>query len=203
MRFALSILLLLATPALAQDFPALYSVTGVASNDVLNIREAPDANSSTNGALPYNEPHVEVMRLSPDGRWGRVSAEDGGGWVSMRYMAREVNQPILPYDMICTGTEPFWAIWLNDRDHIRAEWAFLDIEMRYPGLWASSPTGYRLQTYGFAAGSKSAQISGVIETETCSDGMSEWEYGFSVNLMMSDGAERHMLTGCCEMMPPG
>lgn len=65
----------LSTPALAQDiYPALHDVTGVAADDVLNIRSEPSASSPIIGTFSPFETDVEVVALSPDGGWGRVNA---------------------------------------------------------------------------------------------------------------------------------
>ena len=68
-------LLFLALPAQAQDFPALYAVTGVAADDVLNIRSRPDAGAPIIGALAPDSTGVEVLGRS--GNWALVSAGEG------------------------------------------------------------------------------------------------------------------------------
>ncbi len=56
--------------ALAQSFPALYDVTGVASDDVLNVRAAPNANAQVIAALGPKATQVEVVRTDTSGHWG-------------------------------------------------------------------------------------------------------------------------------------
>ena len=59
----LILLLALALPLRAEEFPAAYAVTGVASNDVLNIRARPDAGSAIIGSLAPDATGVEVNQL--------------------------------------------------------------------------------------------------------------------------------------------
>ena len=84
----LVICLMLATPAGAETFPALYSVTGVAGDDVLNIRLEPDATAEAVGSLPPDATNIEVVGLSPDGGWGQVIAGEAAGWIKMEFLAR-------------------------------------------------------------------------------------------------------------------
>ncbi|MEO1155590.1 MAG: SH3 domain-containing protein, partial [Pseudomonadota bacterium] len=51
----------------AQGYPALFDVTGVASDDVLNIRSAPSATAEIIGTLAHNETGVEVVGEGPAG----------------------------------------------------------------------------------------------------------------------------------------
>jgi len=72
-------LMLLALPATAQDLPVLYSVTGLAQGDTLNIRTQPDAGAPILGTLAPDAKDVEVIRLSENKRWGVVNSYDLAG----------------------------------------------------------------------------------------------------------------------------
>ena len=59
---------------------------GVASNDVLNIRQRPTASSAIVGYIPPNGCGVEVRNRS--GNWYRVVYGRASGWVNGRYLSR-------------------------------------------------------------------------------------------------------------------
>lgn len=64
-----------------------YSVTGVAYNDVLNIRAWPSPKSRIVGHIPPNGEGVEIVRRK--GRWGLVEYDGIEGWSHTGYL-REV-----------------------------------------------------------------------------------------------------------------
>jgi N-acetylmuramoyl-L-alanine amidase len=61
-------------------------VRGVASNDVLNIRQKPTASSAIVGYIPPNGCGVEVRNRS--GNWYRIVYGGSSGWVNGRYLTR-------------------------------------------------------------------------------------------------------------------
>ena len=61
-------------------------VTGVAANDVLNIRERPTASSAILGFIPPNACYIQVLGRS--GNWYRISYGGTVGWVNGRYLTR-------------------------------------------------------------------------------------------------------------------
>lgn len=136
---ALLLLLILAAPAHAtQEYilPTLFDVTGVAADDVLNIRQLPDADAPIIGTLSPDAKGIEVVEDT--GGWGRVNSGEGSGWVSMRYMAYRTDvwhEGALPDGFSCFGTEPFWSLksgktrscsavrtWLTTRAIFRRCW---------------------------------------------------------------------------------
>jgi hypothetical protein len=70
----------------------LLSVQGVAANDVLNIREAPDHTSTILGELPPDATgvHGTANRKRVGGsNWREVECGKLRGWVNERFLARE------------------------------------------------------------------------------------------------------------------
>ena len=191
----------LALPAGAADLPALHAVTGVGSGDVLNIRAAPSAGAARLGALAPDARDVEVVELSPDGRWGRVNAGEGSGWVSLRYLAaqpgpawHEMRTPLA-----CYGTEPFWAL--------AADPAAGTATLERPG---EDPAALRIDWSAPAAGrggilgwslSGAARGFAVLRAGPCSDGMSDRVMGLSLELFLNgpEGPAGH--SGCCRLVP--
>lgn len=83
---------LMASPVAAQNLPARYATTGVAAQDRLNIRSAPDASSDIIGAYGPYALNIEVIRLSDDGKWGLIGIGERNGWVAMRFLAPSDHQ---------------------------------------------------------------------------------------------------------------
>jgi len=86
----MSALLLAANVALVNTAKAQYItecpyfVTGVAYNDVLNIRKWPSHRSRIVGLIPPDGRGVTLIRWK--GNWGRIYYRDYEGWVNMRYL---------------------------------------------------------------------------------------------------------------------
>lgn len=195
-RIAIILSLLLPVAAQAQQFPALYQVTGVASDDTLNVRQEPNARSMiVDQLMPYAF-NIEVVRLSDDSKWGLISAGEWMGWVSMRYMQRVENATPgeVPRPMICGGTEPFWSLGMYPRG---AEFSSPDDGRRdltvlneaagwqgYAALFEEGPTLNRTLT---------------IERGYCDDGMSELEFGFRAVLFNQTPQGDSVMFGCCSM----
>lgn len=67
---------------------AQYRVTNVTSNDVLNIRSAPDANASIVRTIP---PYGSGIRMTGNcaGQWCPIDYQGSKGWVNRRYLTSE------------------------------------------------------------------------------------------------------------------
>lgn len=194
---ALIFLLLTAFPAAAtvDGWPALHDVMGVAEDDVLNIRAAPDAGAEIVGTLAHDAAGIEVIRPNDDHTWGYVSTGEGMGWASLNYLARGPGQWHGQYPAFasCSGTEPFWSLVREDET---VTFSGLDL----PGVAAEidfreSSLSHRGR-HSFRAG----EMVGVLSNEMCTDGMSDREYGWELNLLILSGEEynRHFV-GCCSL----
>lgn len=193
--FALSLV-----PALAQDLPALHTVDGVRSDDVLNVRQNPSGSSAIVGSLAHNARDVEVIERS--GSWGRVNASPGqSGWVSMRFLARQPGSALPDQrNLTCFGTEPFWSLRLSQNDA-----AGLSV-MGMPG---PEERWFRVGSFfhGFGAtgpfvlvGSGTAgRFTAALERRICSDGMSDALYGFGVTVVVGSGSDAASWNGCCSL----
>lgn len=203
---------LAAVPAVAEQgsassFPALFDVTGVTARDVLNLREEPSAGAGVAGSLAADATGIEVVRLSPDGKWGRVSRGEGAAWVSMRYLARQpaAGWETLGQPLRCLGTEPFWAF---DLDTPAGQ-----IRLSRPGQSDPLPLAIDWSRFGSGAGGFAglslsdgqggtgfASLTGA----ACSDGMSDREFSISVRLFLNlqdpDSTGRSGYFGCCTLV---
>lgn len=199
MRWPAALVLALAPAlALAQQMPALYDVTGVAGDDVLNIRETPSADAVLIGALAPNALGVEVIALSPDTGWGQINAGESAGWVSMRYLARQPGQEtgVFPDVAICYGTDPFWSVTFEDDTLV------LDLMDGDPlrfGILSRIRASGRTDRFSVIATSDDGAAHAVIARAGCSDDMSDRAYGLSFDMIIETDDGYEHLTGCCRL----
>lgn len=198
-RTTLALTLALATPAMAtQEYilPTLFDVSGVAADDVLNIRAEPNASSAIIGTLAADASRIEVVEERRG--WARVNAGEGSGWVSARYLSyrTDVWQPgELPAGFRCLGTEPFWDAKVEEGDLI----------LRTPEDQAGdrSPVQAVLDTGVFrdpARVTVARDMTLFSQPQICSDGMSDRLFGLSATLVLH-GDQPRMLSGCCTIKP--
>lgn len=184
--------------ALAQPFPALYDVSGVAANDVLNIRMEPVNGTEIIGALAPDATDVEVVRASDDGKWGLVNTGDLAGWVAMRYLVRRPGQEwgVMPSSFVCSGTEPFWSFDVGNEDS--ASFTTLDgedvysVNARIAGV--SFPGDFAIVAEGPVG-----RATAIVTLGFCNDGMSNREFGYSVGLLREGPASTVLNIGCCSL----
>ncbi|MWD27935.1 SH3 domain-containing protein [Aquicoccus sp. SCR17] len=197
-RLALLLLcLLLPAVASAQDLPALYAVTGVAADDVLNLRDAPRASGQKIGTLAPDATGVEVTAIR-DG-WGRVNAGPRAGWASMRYLAREApDAEVLTRRLSCAGTEPFWSLDITQGARVRFEPADGPAQEAAAGTLRPAE-GWR-DAFVLPLEAGEGGLSAVIlHRRQCSDGMSDRAFGLSVDLLTGAAPDPLLRTGCCSL----
>ena len=191
-------LLLVAAAAAAQDLPALYRVTGVAADDVLNIRAAPSASAAIRGSFAPDGTGIEVTARDETGRWGRVNAGESAGWVSMRYLQLMEPGPdvLLSRRLHCFGTEPFWSLDIEQgrRSAFRTPGA---AEQQYPGTGRLVPARGRPGRFAIGLADGAAAV---IRREECNDGMSDQAYGLGIGLLMAEEGLT-LYSGCCSLQP--
>lgn len=190
-------LLLFCGAAQAQSLPAAYQVQGVAAGDVLNIRAEPSASAPVLGSFGPYDLNIEVLRLSEDGRWGRVGLPEGTGWVAMRFLkATPPDDPdTIPRPFTCVGTEPFWSLALTARGGM--EWSTPDTPRTDLSL-----TEEHVATQGYFARAEEGPTrlySLTVTREWCTDGMSDREYGFLARLFIESPDGNLLLSGCCTL----
>lgn len=189
-----AILTIWASPGAAQSFPARFSVTGVAEDDVLNIRAAPSASAPVLDVLSPHAKGVEILGYSADGAWARLGLPEGEGWVARRFVAEEpVEDPRkVPLPLRCVGTEPFWSLSVDGADAV--------FETPDEGPRPLRPIGRAESFRGFvlAFDDRGETRDLTVMRAECSDGMSDRPYGFTA-LVWNRGEE--VLEGCCFLLP--
>jgi len=201
LRLALAVCLALAPGiALAQTLPALHDVTGVAPDDVLNIRAEPRASSPIIGVLAPFAEGIEVVATNEAGTWGRVNYGEASGWASMRYLrARPIafSEAGLPVGLACFGTEPFWSLSHDGSSLIHQRMGGGPLEFdTFEALATGIPDDL---TRAISARAGSVTASAFVYPATCSDGMSDRVYGLAVGLVLDGPAGAELRTGCCTL----
>ena len=186
-----------AADSIASPLPALYGVTGVAADDTLNVRAAPDARSQAIGTLGPDAGPLEVVELSLKGNWALLNSGETAGWVAMRYLTLQpVTTTILglPVGLQCFGTEPFWDITFFDEMNL-----ILNTPEAETGhaITANSPnpTFVNLAKTGFTFAWRVNRdiVTAHILPGACFDGMSDRRYG--LHYIDDQGLRR----GCCSL----
>jgi uncharacterized membrane protein len=194
-----------ALPARADQtglLPGLFDVSGVAANDVLNIRARPDAAAPVIGVLAPGQVMIEIVARSDDGGWGLVNTGEASGWANLRYLVRrEVPRESqgLPPHLACFGTEPFWAMTREAGQIIYDNMNTGRRPMEL--LYALGRDIAGDQTLALAAQGMGMGLSAAITPAACNDGMSDRAYGLSVILVTDSRAGPELFTGCCTLAP--
>lgn len=169
--------------------PAL-NVTGVASNDTLTLRAAPDAKSAKTGSLPPDATGITVVAVDTKGvDWVKVQKGNQSGWVNAKFLAYDTNAPV---KMTCTGTEPFWGMSVGygfatfEFDGKKTKFALDAPQMPAARgyIWLSPVHGKPGQ---FLLATKP-------DKEKCSDGMSDNVYPYTMLVRAGDV----FMEGCCK-----
>ncbi|MCG6857582.1 MAG: SH3 domain-containing protein [Salaquimonas sp.] len=193
--------ILAAVPSLAAE-PGIYRVSGIAAGDVLNIREQPGADAPIADSLAPGAHRVEVLevRTVDSTEWGRILDADANGWVAMRFLVPEAVQTIpgtqIPVGLKCGGTEPFWDVKLGTGGIEFSAIAANSISL--PVTVATTAIG-RNNRFALVASEGNRRMTAVLaKGETCSDGMSDRDYGWRVDLLIEGDAARSY-EGCCRL----
>lgn len=197
MKYLVALLLALVLPAMAAaetGWPALYDVVGVAGDDVLNVRAGPGADFDKLGSLPTDATGIEVVAVNDTGNWGLVNLDERSGWVSLTYMRRLSGQEegAFPALAQCYGTEPFWDL---ERDGTSVTVRLLTDVIAGPVAVQQTRSSGRLDRFGLAG----EGIAATIARSACNDGMSDRQFGLSVELLLRSGSDWAQYSGCCSL----
>jgi len=204
---AIAALLFLIPPAAFAAEAGYYRVTGVAAGDVLNIRPEPGPGGDPLGELAPGAAPVEVLEVQSTGagEWGRVLAADGNGWVAMKFLeplkVAKIAGTEIPDGLVCMGTEPFWNAKVSTEEGLR----FADIDQNeavMPITKAMNAIG-RMHRFAVLASDGKTRATAMLGTnESCSDGMSDRDFGWRMDLLLErdgDGEYPQLYEGCCRL----
>ncbi len=204
------------TPIQAADINAasrVYAVTKVAPDDGLNLRTQPGPGGTVVVVLPANAKGLLSLGLEKktgNSTWLKVSWSGKEGWVNKYYLREDVDttnyNPAKPAEtkpaqpakkevvMECGGTEPFWSISISERD--------MKVNMM-DGPQYSVPVSLRQQSanstsVAVVAGNRGAAATTAFleKVETCSDGMSDKNYPYSITAVLNG---QKVVSGCCSI----
>ncbi|MCT4559062.1 MAG: SH3 domain-containing protein [Pelagimonas sp.] len=194
--FALAAIVLCGA-AQAQELPALFDVTGVAVNDVLNVRSQPSAAGQILTGLAPDATHIEVT--ARDGNWGRVNTGEQAGWVSMSYLTEQIDSTIgHAYRYQCFGTEPFWSLDATAGNRAVISWPDQqDVTYLMGNIHAASGRPWPHAVVG-STPEGAASMTLIMSPRDCSDGMSDQMYGLEAALMLNSDDPR-FFSGCCTL----
>ncbi|CUH79262.1 COG3650 family protein [Tropicibacter naphthalenivorans] len=190
-----ALMILLAGSAAAQDLPALYNVTGVASDDILNVRTRPMASANVIGTLAYDATGVEV--LEEENGWGRVNVDGQPGWANLRFLAEVPGSQITGAAQFnCFGTEPFWSVFVRPEDQVVFSTP-QDPDRAY-SVGALVTASGRFSPHAILGTAPGQNISVTVSQRACTDGMSDNAFGFEGTVITS-GYDTQVYSGCCTL----
>jgi len=207
------LLCLLATFAALAPKPARavseYRVTGVSSNDRLNMRaHVGEAGSVSDarivGAIPWNGRGIRATGLTVtigSSLWREVLYGQLRGWVNARYLkeVRPLYPDGLPPRLACGGNEPFWSLDLVDgvgtfdRNGVKTQYSLVS---------GKSATNHRRRWWLRLSGGSGRANAVISQGAACSDGMSDFNYPYEVLWLGNDGGDDGQGTpmhGCCSL----
>ena len=191
------VLVFVATVAQAQDLPALFKVTGVASDDVLNVRTEPRGGAEIVGTLAHDATWVEVV--AREGNWGLVNTGEQSGWASLRFLA-QIPDTALPEHprLACFGTEPFWRLDVVQGQSAQLSDPFGTDAFYTVGMMRAASGRFWPFALSGSAGGEAMTL--VATPRNCSDGMSDRAYGLEATVVTT-GIAPVILSGCCSLRP--
>lgn len=190
------ILSLFGAPVAAQNFPESYVIRDIPADDTLNIRAEPTTAAPVIGEYGPYTLNIEVLRTTPDGKWGMVGVPEGNGWISMRYVELSGhNEPgIFPRPLTCYGTEPFWNLNVTVRGDEYQEMGDVrrDLNMIQEN---TAPNG----AYAVFEEGPTLNRTLIVKRGYCGDGMSDREFGWQATLFNEAPDGNTVLSGCCTL----
>ncbi|MBY6003802.1 peptide-binding protein [Salipiger bermudensis] len=190
----------LAGASAAQDAPALYDVTGVAGDDQLNIRAAPEPGAAQIGTLAPDATDIEITAINEAGTWGRLNTGEGSGWASLSFLAMQPGSAMPDAAEVgCFGNEPFWS-YRVESDKVATFSALGEDPL---DLLAGETRRVEAGLHPFVSVAAAPDLQAILvmtPDAACSDGMSDRLYGLDATLILTGKISR-AVTGCCTLTP--
>lgn len=187
-----------ATPVAAYE---TYKVTGIKAGESLIVRDEPTGADKPSDAKELRRIPADAdgvlgtgrSVLIGDERWHEVSFKGTRGWVNGAFLEATAFADLKGATFQCSGTEPFWSVTLAPEGGTYSSLSddkkvSLKAEQIAPATGRLFPLFYRLK--GSDGGTYRVTVS---RQEWCSDGMSDFDYGFQA-LLTDDGVFHE---GCC------
>lgn len=193
--FATVILMCLAGAVSAQEFPALYNVTGIADDNELKVRTRPTEEGTVIGSMAHDATNVEV--IEEEKGWGRVNHDGLSGWVPLAPMRRKAGTQMPEGEHFkCFGTEPVWSAAVTQGDQLLLTRPDDNDKVFNVGHLATTVT--REHPHALLGSKLGENVTLVMTHEICTDGISHYRFGFSAKMVVG-GYETQVYTGCCSL----
>jgi len=195
--------------SVSADNADLYSVTGVDEDDYLNVREAANAQSPIVTRIPNDGTGIRRLdgEKDQDGQiWWRIKWEGKQGWVNKRYLitpktagsATDSKSDGKADDsktaLHCGGNEPFWGIKITKKNLIYSP---LDGDILNLPIIINKTSENNTSIAAVYAKKSADSVTAVLQkVETCSDGMSDIDYPYSISAMINN---QKFYSGCCHV----
>lgn len=194
----------LAAPDAARADRFEYRVSGVAADDVLNLRaRVPGVEKvSATRVLARIPPGAGGLlgtgttEMIGSSRWYEVRFGATIGWVNGRFLAPASSalEPALTGGFFCAGADPFWSLRIAGSEAELTEAGRaphrLAVAARGPG---PEPAAITLSL----AGEAGARVD-IRHREWCRDGVSSLDYSFETRVTPAVGPR--ILRGCCSLL---
>ncbi len=176
-----------------------YTVVGIKSPETLTVRAEPSDGEKVSdwkelGRLPAGSTDVRGTgrsKMIGNQRWLEVSAGQTRGWVSLKFLDSAMQADLSRETFDCSGTEPFWAATLGPTE---SEYSDPEFKTRLTTVGVQAATARLLPLlYRLADRDEKKYQATIARQEWCSDGMSDYDYGFQVLLTTEDTLQQ----GCC------
>lgn len=176
-------------------YPKLHDVTGVASDDILNVRAEPHASAAIIGTLTHDGTGIEILGADTTGKWGLLNIGEQTGWAALRYLRAipETGGYQLSRQFTCFGTEPFWSLAVEQGSQATLTQPGAEPQTMQAGLLSTGRN--RTDRFLLELGADALLL---ISHAQCSDGMSDLLYGLDASLIsLSNGPV--LSSGCCTL----
>lgn len=178
-----------------------YAVTGVAEDDVLNLRAAPAASAAKISSIPSGATLVLATGRTRniEGRtWREIGYLGVQGWVNTRYLKPYEPLPAhVPGEPLqCLGTEPHWSMRSQADQSLLLRAPILGKSIALITEPAQASVNHTNRWFLDAVSGDGEQAAAIVihESESCSDDMSNARYRYAVSVKLHGGV---YLSGCC------
>lgn len=210
-KFLMIGLLSLYTTTLIANDSTRYAVTGVESNDTLNIRQKATARSAIITRLPYDA--IGIRRLEGEAMisgniWWRVKWANKQGWVNQRYLMPMATQNTstgsttsvapkkmkTPTTLHCGGNEPFWGMKIS-KNHLNYS-PMEGQKLNLPVVFNKTSANNTSIAAIYAKQGNQKILAMLQKVSACSDGMSDIDYPYAITAMIN---QQQFYSGCCHV----
>jgi uncharacterized membrane protein len=187
-----------------------FRVTGVAADDVLNLRSGPVPESPLVDTIPPNARDLLATgRREQIGRsiWREIQFRGQTGWVNERFLAEEApsaapalpaqpdrsgQPPVFGEDLRCLGQNPLWDLTISRNGDVACA------QTCAPGLRASPARLENNRAFWYMevnqpGGAPHLQVW-LLKNASCRDGLSSHTYTYEIQARRPEGT---LLRGCC------